>query len=208
MKNQSQRSTCRGLTTVAAILCGTVVLTMTAVADVTVKVDSFLPWLGFMNVWQTNGTSYVYGQTWGPADLRAAFIHTNSPSGWPQSTLLVLSPNTNTYAPGTGKPPDTNFWNLTDGTPNKVVEANFYRDVGTNFAGQTVTFTGTILSNNIPSVNGFPTTGWDLLAVVKEFSVGYGTFYGMNSVPISAAGPFTVSRPIPAGRVCQYGFIV
>src|SRR5215471_20139537 len=190
------------------LMCG-LLATLPAYSDVTVKVDSTLPWLGYMNVWQTNGTGYVFGGVWGAVDLRAAFVPTNSPSGWPLNTALVLRPNTNTYAPGTATPPDTNYWDFTDGSPNKVLEANFYRDVGTNFAGQTVTFTGTVLSNNIPAVSGGnPATGWDVLAVIKEFSVGYGTFYGMNSVALTGPGAFTVSRAIPAGRVCQYGFIV
>ena len=30
----------------------------------------------------------------------------------------------------------------------------------------------------------------------------------MNSVALTAPGPFTVSRTIPAGGICQYGFIV
>jgi hypothetical protein len=187
----------------AVLICALVGGTLSAYSDVTVKVDSTLPWLGYMNVWQTNGTSYVFGQAWAAADLRAAFVHTNSPNGWPLSTALVLRPNTNTYNPA------DSFWNFPNGAPNKVVEANFYRDVGTNFAGQTVTFTGTLLSNTIPGlVGGDPSTGWDVLAVVKEFNVGYSTFYGLNSVALTAPGTFTVSRTIPTGRVCQYGFIV
>jgi hypothetical protein len=207
--SKSSSRPCRTLAVVAAIITGTAGPTFTTFADVTVKVDSTLPWLGYMNVWQTNGTAYVFGGAWGMADLRAAFTPTNSPSGWPRNTQLVLRPNTNTYAPGTATPPDTNFWDYSDGNPNKVLEANFYRDVGTNFAGETVTFTGTVLSNSIPGlVNGHPATGWDLLAVVKEFNTTYSTFYGMASVPVTSAGAFTVSRAIPAGHVCQYGFIV
>jgi len=176
---------------------------ISASAQISVKVDSTLPWLGFMNVWQTNGTTYSFGSGWALPALRAGFLPTNSPSGWPLNTRLILQPNTNTYNPA-----DV-FWNNPDGTPNKVLEANFYRDVGTNFAGQTVTFTGTALSNNIPGlVNGHPATGWTIQAVVKEFNTTYATFYGMAAVDVSIPGPFTVSRPIAAGHVCQYGFIV
>ncbi len=197
----------KNLPPLSMIICCLFGTTLPGYSDVTVKVDSTLPWLGYMNVWQTNGTSYVFGNPWGAVDLRAAFVPTNSPSGWPLNTALVLRPNTNTYAPGTATPPDTNFWDFTDGGPNKVLEANFYRDVGTNFAGQTVTFTGTVLSNSIPAVaGGNPATGWDVLAVVKEFNPGY-AYVGMTSVPLTS-GPFTVSRAIAAGRICQYGFFV
>jgi hypothetical protein len=57
-------------------------------------------------------------------------------------------------------------------------------------------------------INGHPATGWTLQAVVKEFNTTYATFYGMAAVDVSSAGAFTVSRPIAAGHVCQYGFIV
>jgi hypothetical protein len=175
---------------------------ISASAQVNVKVDSSLPWLGFMNVWQTNGTAYSFGGAWGLNDLRAAFLPTNSP-GWPLHTHLLLRANTNTYNPA-----DV-FWNNPDGSPNKVLEANFYRDVGTNFGGQTVTFTGSVLSNNIPGlVNGHPATGWTIQAVVKEFNTTYSTFYGMAAVDVTNPGAFLVSRAIPAGRVCQYGFIL
>lgn len=194
----------RSLVILSLMLCGLLGGTPQGYSDVTVKVDSTQPWLGYMNVWQTDGTTYVFGGAWAAADLRAGFIPTNSPPyGWPVNTDLFLRANTNTYNPA-----DV-YWNNPDGTPNKILEANFYRDVGTNFAGQNVTFTGSVLSNTLPAVSsGVPTTGWDILAVVKEFSVGYGTFYGMSQVAITGPGSFTVTRPIPAGRVCQYGFIV
>lgn len=181
----------------AAAFCGG---TAQMNAQVSVKVDSTLPWAGFVNVWQTDGTSYVFGSAWGTADLRAAFIPTNSPSGWPLNNGLVLQANTGTY--------NTNdvFWNNPDGTCNKVLEANFYRDVGTAFAGQTVTFTGTVVSNNLPAPSGGAVTGWECVAFIKEFTSTYG-FVGITTVPLTP-GSFTVSMPIGAGHVAQYGFYV
>ena len=204
MKHQTTKIP-RAFATACAVLVGVASVR----SDVTVKVDSTQPWVGYMNVWDTNGSTYVSGYVFGTAELRAAFVPTNSPIGWPLNTALVLKPNTNTYAPGTGNPPDTNYWNYPDGGPNKLAEANFYRDVGTNLAGQTVTFTGTVISNTIPApVGGVPASGWTSVCFVKEFSVGYGTFYGSTEVPLPASGPFSVSRPILAGRVAQYGFYV
>jgi hypothetical protein len=197
------KSPLKNLLFFSVILCGLLGSTLRGYADVTVKVDSTQQWLGYMNVWQTNGTGYEFGNAWATADLRGAFVPTNSPSGWPLNTALVLRPNTNTYNP-------TNiYWNNPDGSPTKVLEANFYRDVFTNYGGQTVTFTGTLLSNTIPGlVDGHPATGWEVLAVVKEFTAPAYGWVGMNSVPLTAPGPFTVSRAIPAGGICQYGFIV
>src|SRR5882672_7264186 len=159
------RSFSQSLACLSMIICGLLGSALPGYSDITVKLDSTQPWLGFMNVWQTNGTTYGFGGAWALADLRAAFTPTNSPIGWPKNTHLVLRPNTNTYNPG------DIYWNNPDGTPNKVLEANFYRDVGTNFAGQTVTFTSTVLSNNITAlIASHPATGWDLTAVVKEFN--------------------------------------
>jgi hypothetical protein len=196
------KSPLKNLLFLSLILCGLLASAWRGYADVTVKVDSTQPWMGYMNVWQTDGSTYVYGSAWATADLRGAFVPTNSSSGWPLNTALVLRPNTNTYNPA------DIFWNNPDGSPNKVLEANFYRDVGTNFAEQIVTFTGNLLSNSIPvPTGGLPATGWDVLAVVKQFGAGY-AFQGMDSVALTAPGPFTVSRAIPAGSICQYGFIV
>lgn len=89
-----------------------------APAQITVKVDSTKNWLGWMNVFNMDN-SYAFGQAWAPADLRAAFEPARS-----NATRVVLRINTNTF--------NTNgYWNLPDGTPNKLLEANFYVDVGT-----------------------------------------------------------------------------
>jgi hypothetical protein len=136
------------------VACGLLFGAVRAHALVTVEVGSTQQWLGWMNVWQTNGTSLVSGNSWGVADLRATFMPTNSPSGWPLNAQLVLSPNTSTYNPGDA------FWDLPDGSPNKVLQAIFYVDVFTGFAGQTVAFKGSVTSNSIPGLTGGPATGW------------------------------------------------
>src|SRR5262245_24826117 len=185
----------------ALVLCG-----VTSRGDVTVKVDSTKPWQGFNNVTQTNGfASYVFGSGWATADLRANFIPTNSPSGWPFSLVGVMRPNTNTYNPSNA------FWNLPSGTANKLIEANWYVDVFTNFQAQTVTFQGTIISNNIPLAETtglpgvLPSGSWQVIAFIKEFTSTYG-FIGTTTTTNLAAGAFSISRPIGPGRVCQYGF--
>lgn len=175
---------------------------------VVVKVDSTKSWQGFNNVVQTNGfAGYVFGAAWATADLRARFIPTNSPTGWPFSTAGIQSPNTNTYNPA------DSFWNYPDGTPNKLIEANWYVDVFTNFGGQPVTFQGTVISNSIPlaSLDGLPTvtpsSSWHVVAFIKEFTSGYG-FIGITTTTNLSPGAFSVSRTMGASSVCQYGFYV
>src|SRR5436190_20522172 len=84
---------------ITMVLAGALLLcAATSRGDVTVKVDSSKNWVGFNNVTQTNGfASYVFGSGWAVADLRAGFIPTNSPIGWPFSLTGVMRPNTNTY---------------------------------------------------------------------------------------------------------------
>lgn len=163
-----------------------------SVAQITVKVDSTKNWQGYVNVYQTNGT-YQWGSAWGLGDLRATFLPTKA-----NATRVVLQVNTNLYAPGTATPPDTNYWNYTDGTPNKVLEANFYVDAGTLYGGQDVTFIGTVETNTIPA-------GWTVEVVIKEFGSGY-SWVGATTEAITTGTPFTIMRSIGPGNITQYGF--
>lgn len=171
-----------------ALLCaGLLTAALPCIAQITVKVDSTRNWLGWMNVFDTNN-AYIYGQSWGAADLRARFVP--SPTN---ATRVVLAINTNSYNTG-------GFWNLADGTPNKLLEANFYVDVGTQFAGNDVTFIGTVESNTLPA-------GWTCEAVIKEFRGGY-AYVGDTRAPLVSGEPFSVTRYIAPGNITQYGFLL
>jgi hypothetical protein len=52
---------------------GLMFVSLPCAGQITVKVDSTRNWLGWMNVFDTNN-AYLYGQAWGAADLRAAFV--------------------------------------------------------------------------------------------------------------------------------------
>jgi len=181
MKSLS-RNWITGVAVSAALLGG---LTK-AQSQITVKVDSTKPWAGFMN-WYSTSDAYVAGGAWGLADLRARFA-----PALVGATRVVLGVNTNTYN-------TDGYWDLADGTPNKHLEANFYVDVGTSFGGNDVTFVGTIESNTLPA-------GWTCSAVIKQFGSGY-AYIGDTRVALSP-GPFSVTRNIPAGNICQYGFLL
>ena len=82
----------------------------------------------------------------------------------------------------------------------KWMEANFYVDVPTALAGQTVTFTGTCLSNTLVSP-------YSAIAVIKEFGPGY-AWVGMTTADLVDGSDFTVTRSIAPGHITQYGFIL
>jgi hypothetical protein len=159
----------------------------TAHAQTTVQVDSTKVINGYMNVYTNNAGSqggYVFGQAWGIGALTAVYTGTN---------YVTLIPNTNAYNPADP------FWTNPDGSGAKWMEANLYNDVGTAFAGQTVTFVGNCFSNTLVAP-------YACVAVIKEFASGY-AFIGQTTAPMTA-GPFSVTRSIAPGNICQYGFIL
>lgn len=176
----------------ATTLAGCVLAAATVLsqAQTTVQVDSTKPWAGYMNVYNIfNGGQggYLWGSGWGLGALTAFFNSTNS---------VTLMPNTNLW--NVLDP----YWVDTNTVPfsgAKWLEANFYVDVGTAYAGQTVTFTGTVLSNNLASP-------YYSMAVIKEFAPGY-AWIGMSAVLLDPGADFLVQRNIGAGNICQYGFM-
>jgi hypothetical protein len=156
-------------------------------SQTTVQVDSTKTWVGYMNVYNLTGGaqgSYLWGSGWGIGALTAYFNGTNS---------VTLTPNTNCYNPADP------YWTNPDGSPNKWMEANFYVDVGTAYAGQAVTFTGNVLSNTLVSP-------YSSQAFIKEFASGY-SYVGITTVPLVPGSTFTVTRSIAPGHISQYGFI-
>ena len=157
-------------------------------ADVTVSVDSSQNWLGFMNVFETDESTYVFGQEWGFNDLSAVFGLND----------LTLGP-----APiGT----DDAFWyGDTAGGPdrvgNKFMDASGYVEVTDAFGGMNVTFSGTVLSDSFTSAH-------TAVAYIRDFAPDYSSFVE-NTVAL-APGDFTVSLMTnsDAGRHVQYGFNV
>src|SRR5262245_52628777 len=110
-------------------------------ADQTFNVDTAATWSGFMNVFElpANGGFYLLGSGWGTRDLVAKF---NA-----QEDELTLAPNSvNDPNP---------FWYTPSGGPgstgNKITDANFYVEHNNEFAGETITFEGNVLSNTLTS---------------------------------------------------------
>lgn len=176
------------LVTVLLTFAALLGVTASGLSQITVKVDSTKTWSGYMNWFDTND-AYVGGGAWGTDALRANFLPDLA-----TATRVVLRVNTNTYNPADP------FWNQPDGTPNKHLEANFYVDVGTTFGGNDVTFTGMVESNSLP-------VGWTCVAVIKQFASGY-AYVGDTREELFGGNPFAVTRYIPAGNICQYGFLL
>jgi hypothetical protein len=150
----------------------------------TVNVSASDNWIGYMNVFQLNGTSFEFGQAWGVADLKTVV-------SVPANTIS-LSPNFNTY--NAADP----FWS-NGAIGNKICEANTYVE-NNGFAGQVVTFKGKVISNNLAA-------GYTAIAFIKAFAADYSSVLVNISIPLTV-GEFsiTTTTPLPAGSHPQYGF--
>ena len=147
-----------------------------------------------MNVFEIpqNGGAYVYGSSWGTADLTATF----------SGPVLTLGPNTiNDPNP---------FWYTPSGGPgavgNKTMDANMYVETTGVYTGQTLTFSGDVLANTLfGSVNQLG-NGWTSVAFIKDFSADYSSSISVT-VPL-VNGMFSISLPTinDPTRHIQYGF--
>jgi PEP-CTERM motif len=170
------------------VTCGLACVASAAKANTSVTVNPGAPWQGFMNVFElpSNGGAYVFGSSWGTADLTATFA----------GPVLTLGPNSVNDT--------SSFWYTPAGGPgavgNKTMDANMYVEVDDgSLSGQTVTFAGNVLSNSFVSP-------WTTVAFIKDFAPDFS-----SSVSITAPltpGAFSISLPTnaTAGRHVQYGF--
>ena len=162
-----------------------------AQADVTV--DPAAITFGYMNVFDLGG-AFQWGSGWGIADLTAVY----------SGSILTLGPNTigdpNEYwyqCVGGVTPPNCGG----PGAPgNKIMEANLYAQVDGSLAGQTVTFSGEVLSNTLTSAH-------TVVAFIKDFAPDFSSFV-QTTVVLSAPGPFSVTQTAvdAPGRHVQWGF--
>jgi hypothetical protein len=144
---------------------------------------------GYMNVFELDGTTYVFGSSWGIADLTA-----------------VWSGNVVTLGPNCIGDPDP-FWYTPSGGPgasgNKVMEANLYAQVDDgSLANQNVVFEGYVISNTLTSAHVAK-------AFVKDFAGDFSS-YQSAEVVLPASGPFSVALNTinDASRHVQWGFQV
>ena len=144
--------------------------------------------VGYMNVFELDGSTFAFGSPWGFADLVASY----------SGNVLTLSPNT------IGDPDP--YWYIGGGGPgaagNKIMEAVSYAErLDGSLAGTTVTFTFQVLSSSLTSEHV-------VAAFIRDFAPDFSSV-NQAVVPLTSTGPYTLSLETindPA-RPVQYGFI-
>jgi hypothetical protein len=154
-----------------------------------VVVDPAKNWLGYVNVYELDGTTPAgLNDEWLPADLKAVF----------SGLTLTLSPYVNPTAAL-----DDPFWYFEDDgiKGNRVLDANMYvQPQNGTLSGQTVNFSGVVESNTL-------TPGHTAIAFIKEYTSNFSSLINVETAPLTP-GPFNISLPISTDptRVVQYGF--
>ncbi len=162
-------------------------------AQVTINVDTGMNWVGYMNVFDSTGSNYIFGSSWAVPDMKTVVD--------PGNGTLELKPNYNTYA-NAANAADSAFWH-NGAMGNKIMEANtFVEDLA--LLGQNVTFSGIVDSATIAA-------GYTVNAFIKVLDANNNyslALYDFDT--ITATGAFSVNVNIPntAGFIPQYGFTV
>jgi hypothetical protein len=181
------------------ILLAVALICLTAAASwaVDVTVDPGELNLAYMNVFELDGTTFIYGEPWGFNDLVAFYTG-------PELTLgpnSIGDPNEYWYqclpgnpGPNCGEP----------GAPgNKVMEANAYGErTDGSLAGVTVVFSGEVLSNTL-------TDAHEAYVFIRDFAPNFSSVVEVKE-PLPLSGPFgitldTINDP---ARPVQWGFQV
>jgi hypothetical protein len=155
--------------------------------------DSSAPWLGFMNVFELDGTSFVFDSPWGVPDLVASFDDA--------VPNVTMSPNT------IGDPSD--FWYQGGGGPgapgNKVMEANLYQERRANDAGslsgQSVTFSGYVTDYSLTAAHEAKVFIRDF---AEDFSSDVSVFADIDDTGFFSISLDTISDG--SNRAVQWGF--
>ena len=173
---------------VLGVLVASVMGVGTARAAVNVVVSGSDPYVGYMNVFNlpADGGGYQFGSGWGTADLCAVFTGDN----------LRLSPNT------IGDP--NPYWYIGGGGPgapgNKIMEANMYVEPAGSLPGQTVTFSGAVVSNTLTSAHVAQ-------VFIRDFAPDFSSSVDAFAVlPASGSFSVTLSTINDPARHVQYGF--
>ena len=189
------------------LLISTSVVSM-ALTSFAVSIDTSetAAWAGYMHVFDNAGGAaggHLWGSGWGTEALNASYA----------GGVVTLAPNTNTYADNVanGGASDIAYWtNSVDGgvtagnDGNKFMQANYYlENPGDNlgWAGQTLTFSGTVDSATLDSRYG-------AVAFIKVLDVdaGYAEI-AFETASITSTGAFSLSHDVAAGNyIGQIGF--
>jgi hypothetical protein len=174
---------------------GLTLLGASRASAVDLTVDPAAPWVGFMNIFEIpqNGGGFVFNSTWGVPDLTASF---NGP-------VLTLGPNQ------INDP--SNFWYTPAGGPgavgNKTMDANMYQQVDGTFAGQTVNFSGHVISDTLVGEVNQVGNGWTSVAFIKDFAPDFSSSVTVTE-PLVTGQDFDLSLDAinDPTRHVQFGF--
>lgn len=164
-------------------------------AQNTVTVDAGANWIGFMTVFNLDG-SVNFGDFWAIPDLKTVpDVGANT---------VTLQPNFNTYA----NDPTDPFWvNQDTGEGNKDMEANTFVEPGPTFAENDLTFVGTVQSHTL--ADGYTAT---YFVKALDPNNGFADVLGGGYIfDLPTSGTFSVTVPgneLLAGTVIQYGFTI
>ena len=165
-------------------------LTSALFAQNTVTVDANATQLGYANVFELDGTTFVFGQGWGVPEMKTVVD--------PGANTLTLQPNFNTYADNPTDP----FWvNQTTGEGNKIFEGNTFVE-DPSLAGSELTFEGSVSAFTIDA-------GYTVVAFIKVFNADFSVLKE-ETAALTGAGNFTVTytNVEPEDTTVQYGFKV
>jgi hypothetical protein len=191
---------------IVALLAMALPLAAPAQAASSFTVDPVALNLGFMNVFELDGTTFQFGSPWGFGDLAAEY----------NGGVVTLSPNTiddtNVYwynCPDGVDPIDGQGDGLLDdcGQPgasgNKLMEAVSYAEVlDGSLAGTTVNFSFEVLSNTLTSEHV-------VAAFIRDWTSDFSSV-NQTVVALTSTGlqMLTLDTINDATRVVQYGFIM
>jgi hypothetical protein len=144
-------------------------------------------YVGFMNVFElpSNGGGFVFNSTWGVPDLKATF----SPTDITLQAAFVNDTSSFWYTPS-GQP---------GATGNKAMDANLYQETTGVYTGQSITFTGTVLSNTL--VNTYTS-----VAFIKDFAPDYSSNVGVTVPLTPGVFSITLNAINDPARHIQIGF--
>lgn len=161
-----------------------------------VTVDASGSWIGFMTVFNLDGTPN-FGDFWGVPDLKVTLDEAEN--------TVTLQPNFNTYA---NAEPTDEFWiDQVTGEGAKDMEANSFIEPGATFNGSDLTFSGVVQSYTLSD----DYTAKYFIKALDPNNNFADALEGSKIFDLPESGEFSVSatgEELAAGLVIQYGFVV
>ena len=171
------------------VLLAVLVMTGAVQADIISDINPADTWNGYVNAFELDGTTYATGWVESAVGTMSA--------NWSGADLTV-SGNTRLYDENLTNP----YWVNPDGSPNKIVEGNYYREWGGGaLSGQNVTFNFQVLENSTPA-------GFTAEAFIKTLNAGgdWSTTQFVTEALTVGSHSFNVDIDVLPGCAVQTGF--